>query len=177
MKRESLDFEVFYYVEPMKIIDDPIESINELMKYDNEKTEIEVFLKSCSLKDFISLIISIFKDKYANGSLLSALISHTIQKQKKSEGILYTKTFLYRSDLKSLKFKYNRNDHFEYIEFNMITPFTQINQTIEESLAGKNYSKNGDKYILHSSSGIEYLEATPTFFKLGANMKISKKFH
>lgn len=177
MKRESLDLEVFYYVEAMKIIDDPIESINELMKYDKEKTEIELFLKSCSLKDFIRVIITIFKDKYANGSLLGALISETIKKEKKSDGVLYTKKFEYRQELKSLKFKYNRNDHFEYLEFNITTPFTQIDQIIEESLMGKNHSKNGDKYILNSGSGIEYIEATPSFFKLGANMKISKKFH
>lgn len=52
------------------------------MKYDKEKTEIELFLKSCNLKDFIHIIITIFKDKYANGSLLGALISETIKKEK-----------------------------------------------------------------------------------------------
>lgn len=54
---------------------------------------------------------------------------------------MYTKKFQYRHELKSMKFKYNRNDHFESLEFNMSTPFTQIDQIIEESLIGKNHSK------------------------------------
>jgi uncharacterized ubiquitin-like protein YukD len=45
--KENLDLEVFYYVDPMRIIDDPVESFNELMKYDKEKTAIEIFLKDC----------------------------------------------------------------------------------------------------------------------------------
>ncbi|MCS4304502.1 hypothetical protein DRF65_02090 [Chryseobacterium pennae] len=177
MKIENLDFGAFYYVEAMKMIDDPIESVNEFMKFEKEKTEIELFLKDCSLKDFIGVIITIFKDKYANGALLGALISETIQKEKQLNEILYVKKFQYRDDLKSLKFRYNEDDHFESLEFDIIIPFTQISHIIEESLMEKKYSKNGDKYILDSDSGMEYIEATPTFFKLGANMKVSKKFH
>lgn len=177
MKKENLNFEAFYHVEPMKIIDDPIESINELMKYEKEKAEVELFLKGCDLKDFIEIIITIFKDKYANGALLGSLISETIQKEKKSDGVLYVKEFQSRKDLESLKFKYNENDHFESMEFGIVRPFTQIDDIVEKSLMGKHYSKNGDRCIVHSDSGIEYIEATSDFFKLGANMKISKRFH
>ncbi|WP_144281423.1 hypothetical protein [Chryseobacterium echinoideorum] len=177
MKREKLNFEPFYYVEPMRIIDDPMESFKELMKFDEEKTEIENYLKHCTLKDFIWVIVAIFKNEYADGALLSSFISKTITKEKKTDGVLYFKETQYRKDLKSLKFKYNIEDHFEYLEFEFVNPFAQITNTVEEYLIGKNYSKNGDKYTVNSDSGIEYIEATPTFFKLKANMKKSKRFH
>ncbi len=177
MKREELNLEPFYYVEPMRIIDDPDESIEAFFKYDKENTEIENFLKDCALKDFIWIIIATFKNNFANGALLSSMISKTLQRQVVSNGTLFIKELSYRNDLKSLRFKYNKDDHFEYLEFEIVTPFMAINNAVEEALNGKSYSKNGNQYILNSDSGIEYIEATPTFFKLKANMNKSKRFH
>lgn len=177
MKRENLNFEPFYYVEPMRIIDDPIESINEFMKYDKEKNDIKLFLKDCSVKDFIWAIITIFRDKFADGALLGSFISNTSQKQPVLNEALYIKKPSYRHDLKNFKFKYNSDDHFEYLEFELVNPLTQITNIVEESLTGKNYSKNVNKYLLISDSGIDYIEVTPYSFKLSANMEKSKKFH
>lgn len=177
MKREDLDFEPFYYVEPMRIIDDPDESIKEFFKYDQEKTEVKNFLKDCTLNDFIWVVIHIFKNEFADGALLSSFISAIIQKEKQSDGMLYFGKFYHRKDLKNHKCKFNQDDHFEYLEFEIVSPFSQINSAIEDALSGKNYSRSGDKYILTADSGIEYIEATPTFFKLKANMKKSKRFH
>ncbi|MGH1519956.1 hypothetical protein [Chryseobacterium sp. JK1] len=177
MNKESLNFEPFYEVEPMRIIDDPVQSFNELMKYDKEKTEIEMFLKDCSIKDLIWVIITLFKDKYANASLLGALVSTAGQKEEKADGVLFHKKFQYRNDLTSLQFKYDKNDHFEYLEFEIIEQFENIHSIIEEALSGKTYVKKANSYILNSNSGIEYIEATSTFFRLNANMKMSQKFH
>lgn len=177
MKKEDLNFEPFYYVEPMKIIDDPLLSSNEFFKYENEKSEIEHFLKNCSLKDFIWVIISIFKNKFANGALLGTLISETIQKNKNKGGTLFIKKMIFRNDLKSLKFHYTNDDFFDFLEFEFVNPYFQINNIITEVLNGKQYSKNGNKYILSSGSGIDYLDITSTFFKLKSNKKNAKKFH
>ncbi|WP_300687864.1 hypothetical protein [Chryseobacterium sp.] len=48
-----------------------------------------------------------------------------------------------------------------------MSPFTQIDDLVEKSLMGKHYSKNGDKYVVNSDSGIEYIEATSDFVKVG----------
>lgn len=177
MKREELNLEPFYYVEPMRIIDDPDESLEFIFKYDKEKTEIENFLKDCNLNDFIWVIITTFREKYASGSLLGAQISDTIQEEKSMNGTLYSDKFNHRKDLDNPKYKFNKDDHFEYLEFEIVPPFMAINNAVEEALNGKSYSKNGNQYILNSDSGIEYIEATPTFFKLKANMNKSKRFH
>lgn len=177
MRKEDLNFAPFYDVEPMKIIDDPIESFNEFMKYDKEKTDVELFLKECNLKDFLWVIITLFKDNFANGALLSALISETKEKEEKSDGNIYKKINRYRNDLKSFQVKYNTEDHFEYLAFEIPDSLEDIVDTIEDILSDKKYVKSQNRYVLNSKSGIEYIEASPFFFKLKANMKISKRFH
>ena len=177
IEKENLNLAPFYYVDSMKIIDDPIESFDELMKYDKEKTEVELFLKDCSLKDFLWIIMSLFKDQYANGALLSALITETIQKEEKEDGNLYSKRSLYRNDVKAFQFKYNTEDHFEYLVFEISDLLEDITDAVEDLLNDKQYLKNNHRYILNSDSGIDYIEASPSFFKLKANMKRSKRFH
>lgn len=177
MKKENLDLSPFYYVDSMKIIDDPIESFGELMKYDKEKTEVELFLKDCPLKDFLWVIINLFKNQYANGALLSALIAETLQKEKIEDGNLYRKRSLYRNDVKAFQVKYNTEDHFEYVAFEISDLWDNITDTIENILSDKQYLKNNQRYILNSDSGIDYIEVSPSFFKLKANMNKSKRFH
>ncbi len=178
MKREDLNFEPFYYVEPPIGINDEVGAAAEyLFKYFEEKKEVELFLKECSLDDFIWVIINLFKHKYARGSLLGAIISETIQEERRPDGVLYFDKFYFREDLDNPKYKFNQEDHFEYLEFDIVNPFPQINAAVEEALSGKQYTKEGDRYILTSDSGIEYIEATPNHFKLKANMSKSKRFH
>lgn len=177
MEKEKLNFEPFYDVDSIKIIDDSVESFNELMKYEKEKTDVELFLKDCEFKDFLWVVITLFKDKYANGALLSALISETILKEEKSNGKLYHKRSHHRNDLKSLQFKYNNEDHFEYLTFEIPSLLPDITETVEEILNGKNYLKDKNRYTLVSNSGIDYIEISPTFFKLKANMNLSRRFH
>lgn len=177
MEKENLDLEVFYYVDPMRIIDDPVESFNVLMKYDKEKTAIEMFLKDCHLKDFLWVIITLFKNQYANGALLSSFISETVEKEKKADGILYHQRNQYRNDVKSLQFKYDSEDHFEYLVFEIPELLEDITDTIEDPLSDQRYLKNNNRYVLKSDSGIDYIEASPSFFKLKANMNKSKRFH
>ena len=136
-----------------------------------------MFLKDCHLKDFLWVIITLFKNQYANGALLSSFISETEEREKKADGILYHKRNQYRNDVKSMQFKYDSEDHFEYLAFEIPELLEDITDTIEDPLSDQRYLKNNNRYVLKSDSGIDYIEASPSFFKLKAYMNKSKNFH
>ncbi|GGB80274.1 hypothetical protein GCM10007424_20480 [Flavobacterium suaedae] len=176
MKKEDLDFELFYYVEPMKLIDDPDESIEMFFKYDKEKTEFEEFAKTCKTEDILWIIVTMFKDNHAGFAIFSSLISSTSQKEILDNGKIYLENLTYRNDIKNLKSKYTKEDFFEYVEFEFMSPLDDIENVVEQSLGEKQWTKNDNKYILKSDSGIEYIEVKSTKFKLKANMNKAKRF-
>lgn len=178
MNKEQLNLEPFYYVEPMRIIDnDPDATFEFFYKYDKEKEKIKDFLKQSSLDDFLWVIISVFKDEFGDGALLSSFISETVSKEDVSNGLIINKKPLHRNDIKSLKFKYTDEDYFDWLEFEITNPLVNIDTIIEEVLAEKEFTKNGNTYTLESNSGIDYINVTPTFFKLKANEAKAKRFH
>ena len=81
MKKEDLNYEPFYYVEPMRIIDDPVESIKFMFKYSDERNEISSFLKNCNTEDFLWVLIRVFKHEYGKASFFLSLVSRIIDKK------------------------------------------------------------------------------------------------
>lgn len=176
MNKEDLDYEPFYYVQPLRLIEDPGESVMFFLKYMDEKMAFKDFLKNCSMEDFIWVIVFIFKDEYGSGARLSSFISETVSRVETDEGTEYKDIPSHRKDIKDIYFFYNQLDQFVSFSFQLDPPLATIHQVIAEVLKGKQYSIVDGKYLLESDSGIEYLEVSSSYFKLKANMNKAKNF-
>ena len=170
MKKEDLNYEPFYYVEPMRFIDDPVEAIAFMFKYQDEKDEVEEFLKSCSIEDFLWVHVFIFKDDYGDGSLLSSLTTKNTHVEKNDYIEKYKNNPVYRNDIGEVFYTYNKEDQFVSLSFQLTPPLPTIHTVIVDALDGKQYTVANGRYTLESDSGIDYLEVSPSSFTLKANM-------
>ena len=173
--KEELNFIGYYYQEPMMLDGDPLD----LFKYAEENAEVRDFLKVCSIEDFIWVIINLFKDKYANGSQLSAHI--TASNWKEDNGVLedniktYIEKPLYRNDIDDITIIYDleefvpTREHMISFGFNILEPLDDINIVVEEILGNNNFIREGDKYILDENSAIKHLVVRPDYFLLKIN--------
>jgi hypothetical protein len=165
------DLEVLYYITPTKyrtMLDGDFDPNAQESLKKEEKLE-ELIYKS-SLNELITIIIKVFKEKYANPMpIWSGIVSYERDTKKENSK---------RSDIKSLKFdfRYGVKTTFggdtEYLDnlfLKFSVPFSGLKTNVKTALQGKQFSEtnhNSKTIFTVNHSPILRIEITDTTFQV-----------
>jgi len=165
------DLEILYYITPKKyrtVLDghgDPMTIVNTEKEF-----SLEEILLNVPLKDLLSSIIKIFKNKYANPlPIWNSIVNYNIKTEEEISK---------RKDIKKINFNFKfsvKNDfgtdtqYLENLFIEFMSSFANIKPIVRTALQGKNFNENSSNnnttFTIHNSPILK-IEITNTTFQL-----------
>ena len=171
--RENIPLIGFYHLIPTRLDGDTMD----FFKYIDEKEVVGDFLKTCSINDFIYVIVSLFKDTYPNAASFSYYISENYKKEEVTEGKeISNEKPKHRTDIAEFKWHYYLSPEIaaEYylkkLEFTFSKKENQqdLLDSAEEALVGKTFTTASGEVSIENSP-ISSIKITDTAFELIIN--------
>ncbi|MBE4950289.1 hypothetical protein [Chryseobacterium culicis] len=170
------DYDVLYYVTPKQyraIVLDQQQYDPKAMENLNKEEVLEELLLKCSLSELISILIIIFKEKYANPlPIWTGIVDYDMKTKKESSR---------RKDIKKIQFDFKdgvktdfggNTEYLDNLSIEFQTPSQIFKGIVKTNLQGKSFTENeqSDKTtFVISNSPISKIEVTPASFHMFIN--------
>lgn len=180
-RKEELDFSGLYQKIPLRLSSDPKDSL-EFLRYMYTDEEVEIFMQTCTIEDYIYVLVTLFKDKCPDTGKLILFISEENWSEKKGSVTKSYRNAKGRKDIEEIIFIHDYSDdlplrgHTISIELKFRTGQQKIGNVLKEVLEDKEMLVEDSQIILNETCPISSIDFDENHLLIKLNLDVAEYY-
>lgn len=176
--KEELDFSGLYQKIPLRLSSDPKDSL-EFLNHIYTDEEVEIFMQTCTIEDYVFVLVALFKDKWPDTGKFILLISEESWSEKNGTVTKSHRSAKGRKDIEEIIFIHDYSEnlplrgHTESIELKFRTHHEKIENILKEVLKDKEILAQGSQIILNEECPISSVDFNESHLLIKLNLDVA----